>query len=154
MLCLHLVSFAAVIRVVTRHATLLPTKGSGEERCVTSDDPNNGCEWDYVYTMPDSVSFMPTRKAIRYSMNTYPICDFPLYRSGRRASEYWSERRSLGKRESPDSSTTLEISLTRSCRSLIKWEIFAGLLEPVICIIKQVGRQVLLLLNNKRLIEE
>ena len=30
-----LVSFAAVIRVVTRHATLLP---SGEERCVTSDD--------------------------------------------------------------------------------------------------------------------
>ena len=67
MLCLHLVSFAAVIRVVTRHATLLPTKGSGEERCVTSDDPNNGCEWDYVYTMPDSVSFMPTRKAIRYS---------------------------------------------------------------------------------------
>ena len=86
MLCLHLVSVAAVIRVVTRHATLLPTKGSGEERCVTSDDPNNGCEWDYVYTMPDSVSFMSTRKAIRYSMNTYPICDFPLYRSGRRAS--------------------------------------------------------------------
>ena len=40
-----LVSFAAVIRVVTRHATLLPT--SGEERCVTSDDPNNGCEGDY-----------------------------------------------------------------------------------------------------------
>ena len=39
-----LVSFAAVIRVVTRHATLLP---SGEERCVTSDDPNNGCEGDY-----------------------------------------------------------------------------------------------------------
>ena len=38
------VSFAAVIRVVTRHATLLPT--SGEERCVTSDDPNNGCEGD------------------------------------------------------------------------------------------------------------
>ena len=35
------VSFAAVIRVVTRHATL-----SGEERCVTSDDPNNGCEGD------------------------------------------------------------------------------------------------------------
>ena len=31
-----LVSFAAVIRVVTRHATLLPT--SGEERCVTSDE--------------------------------------------------------------------------------------------------------------------
>ena len=38
------VSFAAVIRVVTRHATLLPI--SGEERCVTSDDPNNGCEGD------------------------------------------------------------------------------------------------------------
>ena len=35
------VSFAAVIRVVTRHATL-----SGEERCVTSDDLNNGCEGD------------------------------------------------------------------------------------------------------------
>ena len=33
---LGLVSFAAVIRVVTRHATLLPT--SGEERCVTSDE--------------------------------------------------------------------------------------------------------------------
>ena len=67
-----LVSFAAVIRVVNRHATLLPTKGcsretripfplflrtnrmhvivigyvSGEERCLTSDDPNNGCEGD------------------------------------------------------------------------------------------------------------
>ena len=27
---------------------------------------------------------MPTRKVIRYSMNTYPICDSPLYRSGRR----------------------------------------------------------------------
>ena len=37
-----IVSFAAVIRVVTRHATLL----SGEERCVTRDDPNNGCEGD------------------------------------------------------------------------------------------------------------
>ena len=37
-----LVSFAAVIKVVTRHATLLPTK-----RCVTSDDPNNDCEGDY-----------------------------------------------------------------------------------------------------------
>ena len=35
------VSFAVVIRVVTRHATL-----SGEERCVTSDDLNNGCEGD------------------------------------------------------------------------------------------------------------
>ena len=35
-----LVSFAAVIRAVTRHATFLP------ERCVTSDDPNNGCEGD------------------------------------------------------------------------------------------------------------
>ena len=44
MLRLQLVSFAAVIRVVTRHATLLPTNVSGEERCVTSDDPNNGCE--------------------------------------------------------------------------------------------------------------
>ena len=43
-----LVSFAAVIRVVTRHATLLPT--SGEERCLTSDDPNNGCEGDYEAT--------------------------------------------------------------------------------------------------------
>ena len=84
MLCLHLVSFAAVIRVVTRHATLFSTNGSGEKRCVTSDDPSNGCEGDYVYTIPDSVSFMPTRKAIRYSMNTYPICDSPLYRSGRR----------------------------------------------------------------------
>ena len=41
-----LVSFAAVSRVVTCHATLLPT--SGEERCVTSDDPNNGCEGDYA----------------------------------------------------------------------------------------------------------
>ena len=40
----HLVSFAAVIRVVIRHATL---QISGEERCVTSDDPNNGCEGDY-----------------------------------------------------------------------------------------------------------
>ena len=40
--CSQVVSFAAVIRVVTRHATLLPT----EERCVTSDDPNNGCEGD------------------------------------------------------------------------------------------------------------
>ena len=40
----EVVSFAAVIRVVARHATLLPT--SGEERCVTSDDPNNGCEGD------------------------------------------------------------------------------------------------------------
>ena len=38
-----LVSFAAVIKVVTRHATLLL---SGEKRCVTSDDPNNGCEGD------------------------------------------------------------------------------------------------------------
>ena len=37
-----IVSFTAVIRVVTRHSTLLPT----EERCVTSDDPNNGCEGD------------------------------------------------------------------------------------------------------------
>ena len=37
----YIVSFAAVIRVVTRHATLL-------ERCVTSDDPNNGCEGDYL----------------------------------------------------------------------------------------------------------
>ena len=41
-----IVSFAAVIRVVTRHATLLPT--SGKERCVTSDDPNNGREGDYA----------------------------------------------------------------------------------------------------------
>ena len=39
--CFPVVSFAAVIRVVTRHATLLK-----EERCVTSDDPNNGCEGD------------------------------------------------------------------------------------------------------------
>ena len=48
-----IVSFAAVIRVVTRHATLLitaakETKVSGKERCVTSDDPNNGCEGDYI----------------------------------------------------------------------------------------------------------
>ena len=34
---LELVSLAAVIRVVTRHATLM-----------TSDDPNNGCEGDYT----------------------------------------------------------------------------------------------------------
>ena len=47
-----LVSFAAVIRVVTRHATFLPT--SGEERCVTSDDPNNGCEGDYCYVSTSS----------------------------------------------------------------------------------------------------
>ena len=40
-----LVSFAAVIRVVTRHA-------SGEERCVRSDDPNNGCEGDYAGSRP------------------------------------------------------------------------------------------------------
>ena len=52
-----LVSFAAVIRVVTRHATLLPT--SGEERCVTSDDPNNGCEGDYRATR---LNLWPTRK--------------------------------------------------------------------------------------------
>ena len=43
-------------------------------------------------------------------------------------SEYWSEMswRSPGKRESLDSLTTREISLTRSCRNLsalIKWEI-------------------------------
>ena len=42
--------------------------------------------------------------------------------------EYWSEmsRRSPGKKESLDSLTTCEISLTRSCRNLsalIKWEI-------------------------------
>ena len=42
--------------------------------------------------------------------------------------EYWSEmsRRSPGKKESLDSLTTREISLTRSCRNLsalIKWEI-------------------------------
>ena len=37
-----IVSFAAVIRVVTRHA--MPLR---EERCVTSDNPNNGCEEDY-----------------------------------------------------------------------------------------------------------
>ena len=30
---------------------------------------------------------------------------------------------------------------------------FAGLLKPVVCIIKQVGRRVLYLLNNKRLIK-
>ena len=42
----RVVSFAAVIRVDTRHATLLPTV-RGEERCVTSDDPYNGCEGDY-----------------------------------------------------------------------------------------------------------
>ena len=42
--------------------------------------------------------------------------------------EYWSEmsRRSPGKKESLDSLTTREISLTQSCRNLsalLKWEI-------------------------------
>ena len=46
----------------------------------------------------------------------------------KRIPEYWREmsRRSLGKRESIDSLTTREISLTRSCRNLsalIKWKI-------------------------------
>ena len=40
-----LVSFAAVIRVVTQRSSPL-TAVSGEERCVTSNDPNNGCEGD------------------------------------------------------------------------------------------------------------
>ena len=31
---------------------------------------------------------------------------------------------------------------------------FAGVLKPVVCTIKQVGRQVLFLLNNKRLTKE
>ena len=35
-----LVSFAAVIRVVTQRSS---------ERCVTSDDPNNGCKGDYLH---------------------------------------------------------------------------------------------------------
>ena len=35
--------YGAAISYATSHATLLPT---GEERCVTSDDPNNGCEGD------------------------------------------------------------------------------------------------------------
>ena len=48
--------------------------------------------------------------------------------SGESIPEYWSEmsRRSPGKKESLDSLTTREISLTRSCRNLkalIKWEI-------------------------------
>ena len=70
-------------------------------------------------------------------------------------SEYLSEmsRRLPEKRESLDSLTTREISLTRSCRNLVVRN-FAGLLKPVVCTIKQVGRQVLFLLNNKRLIKE
>ena len=35
----------------------------------------------YVHTIPDSFISMPKRKAIRYSKNTYPICDSPLKRS-------------------------------------------------------------------------
>ena len=59
-------------------------------------------------------------------------------------------RRSPRKRESLDSLTTREISLTRSCRTqrFNKMRNFAGLLKPVVCTIKQVGRQVLFLLNN------
>ena len=60
-------------------------------------------------------------------------------------------RRSPGKRELLDSLTTREISLTRSCRNL---SAFAGLLKPVVCTIKQAGRQVLFLLSNKGLIKE
>ena len=74
--------------------------------------------------------------------------------------EYWREmsRSSPGKRESLDSLTTCEISSTRSCRYLStsvfdKMRNFAGLLKPVVFTIKQVGRQVLFLLNNKRLIK-
>ena len=65
-------------------------------------------------------------------------------------------RRSPGKRESLDSLTTREISLTRRFRKtqrFSKMRNFAGLLKPVVCT-KQVGRQVLLLLNNKRLVKE
>ena len=45
------VSFAAVIRVVTRHATLLPT---GEERCVTSTPWNSwrGCATRFSKSWP------------------------------------------------------------------------------------------------------
>ena len=67
-------------------------------------------------------------------------------------------RRSPAKRESLDSLTTREISLTRSCRDLSalikKMRNFAGLLKPVVCTIKRVERQVLFLWNNKRLIKE
>ena len=67
-----LVSFAAVIRVATRHATLLPTRG--EERCVTSDDPNNGCEGDYLRSCPlyrslISISFILPSTLRRSSRN-------------------------------------------------------------------------------------
>ena len=56
-------------------------------------------------------------------------------------SEYWSEmnRRSPGKRESLDSLTTREISLTRSypnLSALIKFRNFASKLKPVVCTIK------------------
>ena len=49
-------------------------------------------------------------------------------------------RRSPGKRESLDSVATREISVIRSCRNLSA--------------LKQVGRQELFLLNNKRLKKE
>ena len=32
----------------------------------------------YVHTMWDSSVFVPTPKAIQYSMNTYPLCDSTL----------------------------------------------------------------------------
>ena len=39
----------------------------------------------YVQTIPNSLISMPKRKAIRYSMKTFPICDSPLKRSARRS---------------------------------------------------------------------
>ena len=66
------VSFAAVIRVVTRHATLLPT--SGEERCVTIDDPNNGCEGDYtVWDQCSRATVVDKRRLGAYCQIPTPI---------------------------------------------------------------------------------
>ena len=39
----------------------------------------------YVSNLFNGSLFVQTRKAIRYSMTTYPICDSPLWRSARRS---------------------------------------------------------------------
>ena len=76
-----LVSFAAVIRIVTRHATLLPTSGiSGEERCVTSDDPNNGCEGDYLF--PSDQLFLKSLFITAYNRRQRPLLIFQTTQSG------------------------------------------------------------------------
>ena len=38
---------ALLVNFVTSVHSIVTTT-SGEERCVTSDDPNNGCEGDYA----------------------------------------------------------------------------------------------------------